>query len=184
MIFPLSSFFTLFCNVIATSNLQDLRLIRDVASGFSIMAKESPAIFKVQEVCSGLVLLCLNAVSNSQLTGNPVISTASPQVFRQTKDKQYRSNGTSFSQSYGRASSGSGDMTLPPPVYCADEASVLLGTAETDYNDLYGSITEFPSLSSPVTQRLPGEDMLWPFGHERSASEWVISNDFMSVEDL
>ncbi|KAM5350204.1 hypothetical protein ACJ41O_006709 [Fusarium nematophilum] len=63
LLFPFSAFFLVFSNVVITGDLGDLRLLKDVGDGFSVVATGSPTISKIEDFCKRLVNLCFEAIT-------------------------------------------------------------------------------------------------------------------------
>lgn len=76
MIFPFIAFFVVFSNVVITADLTDLRLLRDVADGFSVVSTDSPTICRIENFCKRLVKLCFEAITRPWKIGNDVFAPA------------------------------------------------------------------------------------------------------------
>ncbi|KAJ4311311.1 hypothetical protein N0V84_010516 [Fusarium piperis] len=63
LLFPFSALFLVFSNVVITGDLGDLRLLKDVGDGFSVVATGSPTISKIEDFCKRLVKLCFEAIN-------------------------------------------------------------------------------------------------------------------------
>ncbi|KAH8892789.1 hypothetical protein GQ53DRAFT_120380 [Thozetella sp. PMI_491] len=58
LMYPLCPFFTLFCNVVETSDRRDFRLLEQVTEGLSMFAENNAAVGSIRELCHTLVSLC------------------------------------------------------------------------------------------------------------------------------
>ncbi|KAH6970556.1 hypothetical protein BKA56DRAFT_622233 [Ilyonectria sp. MPI-CAGE-AT-0026] len=58
---------SLTCNVVITADLADLRLLKEVSDGFTVVSVNSPTICRIEEFCKRLVRLCFDTISKSKL---------------------------------------------------------------------------------------------------------------------
>ncbi|KAH6995257.1 hypothetical protein EDB80DRAFT_877127 [Ilyonectria destructans] len=75
LIFPLSAFFVVFSNVIITADLGDLRLLKDVADGFSVISADAPSVYKIEDFCKRLVKLCFETITKPRSHSNAPSTT-------------------------------------------------------------------------------------------------------------
>ncbi|KAM0813363.1 putative Zn(2)-C6 fungal-type domain-containing protein [Seiridium cardinale] len=58
LVYPMCSFFTIFCNVVVTSDKSDFRLLEAVTDGLSMFAEYNTSVGNLQKLCGMLVSLC------------------------------------------------------------------------------------------------------------------------------
>ncbi|KAK7419940.1 hypothetical protein QQZ08_010643 [Neonectria magnoliae] len=85
LIFPFSAFFVVFSNVVTTADLGDLRLLKDVADGFSVISNDAPTIQKIESFCQRLVKLCFETITKPRQSSS--MASAQPPPSQPNRDK-------------------------------------------------------------------------------------------------
>lgn len=77
--FPLSPYYIIFCNVVATSHRQDFQLLSDIVEILSGVLDVNSSICRLHNLCSMLVNLCKSLMNSRDGTkGDPPVLTQTP----------------------------------------------------------------------------------------------------------
>ncbi|KAJ5111010.1 transcriptional regulator family: Fungal Specific TF [Penicillium argentinense] len=111
LLFPLSPFFILFCNVVATSDQRDFEMIKKITDDLRQFAKANASIGKLYGLFSKFLDLCAPLIKANSA---PLAAASSSFVAEDSSRKAAAQIRTSNSVTFGRGSAQA--MDLPSPV--------------------------------------------------------------------
>lgn len=101
LLFPLSPFFVLFCNVVATSDLQDFEMIKKITDDLRQFAKANASIGKLYGLFSKFLDLCAPLIKADTVSG-PYESEPTPLAESRLSRKMRGHQAGPYTDMFGR----------------------------------------------------------------------------------
>lgn len=111
LLFPLSPFFVLFCNVVATSDRRDFEMIKEITGNLRQFAKANASIGKLYGLFSKFLDLCTPLIKEKDLHFESTVPVAPDGSSGERKPSRL---GSPYTEMFGRTSSHTLN-TLPSP---------------------------------------------------------------------
>lgn len=173
LICPLSPFFIVFCNVVATSNIEDFQLMKAISNSLSTFTKTYPALEKLTLLLRSFIDVCQPLIDEAEKNVQDWLSSNKPSG----KNNKTMTN-TSTSRLAQRKN------TRPPsiPSSLDPETQQALLQAPVDFHGT-GEGSNMDIESSETDQSMWNDRLMWELFDNQPSMTWL-ENDLESLLNM
>ncbi|KAJ9365687.1 hypothetical protein C8Q69DRAFT_499131 [Paecilomyces variotii] len=179
LLYPLSPFFVLFCNVVSISSIEDFALLKDATLLLSRYKNANPSLLKLHNLLNAFLNLCKNLITSggSKLASSPIENHQTINIGTdQNGDSSRRDNTPSLAMLQSLSEDNAASVPVPPirpfstDSHCFSSVQVPIAVP-------------FPGTGHGAATSLSTDDLMWELFTSQPSVDWLESGVWKDTSD-